>query len=156
MTSEVFAAVLDSLLHRLVHDSGLKLTFTLKPHTPNSIPVLTVEFFGPDVPVLLARNAELLLAIEHIAVKVLRLEPEHHDLISLDAAGFKLSRERALGRSAQRAVQQVRASGRPFHFPPMNSRERRLLHLALAPHGLPTLSEGEGPLRHIVLRPPPR
>jgi len=40
---------------------------------------LFVEFTGPDTPVLTARNGELLNALEHIATKMLRLEPEEHD-----------------------------------------------------------------------------
>jgi spoIIIJ-associated protein len=35
----------------------------------------------------------------------------------------------------------------------MTSRERRLLHLALVPSGLPTASNGEGPRRYVVLYP---
>ena len=116
-------------------------------------PRITVLFTGEDVPHLLARNAELLLALEHIAAKALRLEPEEHDRISFDAGDFKQQRERSLERAAQHAIRQVRTSGQPFHFPPMNSRERRLLHLALTPSGLRTASEGEGPMRHLVLHP---
>src|SRR5215469_4697037 len=51
-------------------------------------PEITVELSGPDTPLLLARNGELLLAIEHIAAKILRLESEEHDQISFDAEGF--------------------------------------------------------------------
>src|SRR5215510_3677155 len=41
-----------------------------------STPEISVEFSGPDVPLLLSRNGELLLAIEHIAAKILRYEHE--------------------------------------------------------------------------------
>src|SRR3977135_3877549 len=38
------------------------------PHTNSQIaPQIAVELTGPDTPLLLARNGELLLAIEHIA-----------------------------------------------------------------------------------------
>jgi len=47
----------------------------------------------------------------------------------------------------------VRTSGRPHAFPPMNSRERRMLHMLLAESGLPTASSGEGPGRFVVLYP---
>ena len=138
----------DTLLQRTLQYSLLELSFTLSPGPP-----LTVLFTGPDVPHLLARNAELLLALEHLATQVLHLEPHQHDQISFDAGGFKATRQRTLERSASNAVQQVHRTRRPFHFPPMNSRERRMLHLALTPSGLPTQSEGEGPLRHLVLHP---
>src|SRR5437899_5119548 len=116
-------------------------------------PQITVELTGPDTPLLLARNGELLLAIEHIAAKILRLEPEDHDRISFDAEGFKATRNRELDLMAEMAIQKVRATGQPFSFSPMSSRERRILHLALAKSGLPTASSGIGPGRFVVLYP---
>jgi spoIIIJ-associated protein len=121
--------------------------------SPESSPLICVELTGTDTPLLLARNGELLHAIEHIAAKILRLEPEEHDLIFFDAAGFKANRDRELQLAAQTAIEQVRANGRPYSFPPMTSRERRMLHLALAKSGLPTVSSGEGPRRFVVLYP---
>jgi spoIIIJ-associated protein len=116
-------------------------------------PEITVELSGPDTPLLLARNGELLLAIEHIAAKIIRLEPEDHDRISFDAEGFKATRNRELDLMAEMAIQKVRATGEPFSFSPMSSRERRILHLSLAKSGLPTASSGTGPGRFVVLYP---
>jgi spoIIIJ-associated protein len=116
-------------------------------------PEITVELSGPDTPLLLARNGELLHAIEHIAAKILRLEPEEHDRIFFDADGFKATRNRELGLMAEMAIQKVQTTGRPFSFAPMSSRERRILHMALAKSGLPTASSGEGPGRFVVLYP---
>ncbi len=121
--------------------------------TSDTNPQITVELSGPDTPLLLARNGELLLAIEHIAAKILRLEPEEHDQISFDADGFKATRNRELDLMAEMAIQKVRATGQPFSFSPMSSRERRILHLALAKSGLPTASSGQGPGRFVVLYP---
>lgn len=116
-------------------------------------PDITVDLSGPDTDLLLAHNGELLNAIEHVAAKILRLEPEEHDRICFDADGFKVNRDRDLQRSAEAAIQQVRATGKPYGFPPMTSRERRMLHLILTKSGLPTASSGEGPRRFVVLYP---
>jgi len=121
--------------------------------SPDPPPEITVEFSGPDTPLLLARNGELLHAIEHIAAKILRLEPEEHDRISFDAEGFKATRSRELDLMAQMGIQKVRTTGQPYSFSPMSSRERRILHLSLAQSGLPTASSGEGPGRFVVLYP---
>jgi spoIIIJ-associated protein len=123
--------------------------------SPELSPEISVDLFGPDTPLLLSRNAELLHAIEHLAAKILRLEPEEHDRISFDAANFKANRDRDLRASAAAAIARVRAEGRPYTFPPMSSRERRLLHLAIAPSGLRSASTGEGPRRSVVLYPDP-
>ncbi len=123
------------------------------PVSTNPSPDISVEFTGPDTPLLTAHNGELLLAIEHIAAKILRLEHEDHDRISFDAENFKLLRQQELLLAAEAAIEKVRRTGQPHAFNPMSSRERRLLHLALAGSGLPTASSGIGPRRHVVLYP---
>src|SRR6266481_1322890 len=132
--------------------AGAPSAGSLQPSS-NTNPQIAVELTGPDTPLLLARNGELLLAIEHIAAKILRLEPEDHDRISFDAEGFKATRNRELDLMAEMAIQKVRATGEPFSFSPMTSRERRILHLSLAKSGLPTASTGTGPGRFVVLYP---
>jgi len=114
---------------------------------------LYVEFTGPDTALHTARNGELLNALEHIATKILRLEPDEHDRVSFDADQFKANRDRQMRESAAAAIERVRATGRPHAFPPMTSRERRMLHMILSESGLPTASSGEGPGRFVVLYP---
>jgi spoIIIJ-associated protein len=121
--------------------------------TPSVPEKISVEFTGPDTPLLTARNGELLLAIEHIAAKLLRFDHEDHDRISFDAENFKVLRQQELRLAAEAAVEKVLRTGQPHAFNPMSSRERRLLHLALADSGLPTASSGLGPRRYVVLYP---
>lgn len=112
-----------------------------------------VECKGPDAELLLERDGELLRALEHVAAKTLRLEPEEHDRISFDTNGYKASRAQALRTAAEAGIAAVRQTQRPFQFAPMNSRERRMLHLFLHDSGLQTASSGEGPGRFVVLYP---
>ena len=116
-------------------------------------PDITVQLSGPDSPLLLSRNGELLHAIEHLAAKVLRLEPEQHDQIFFDTDNFKAQRDLDLRVAAVSAIQTVRSTATPYAFPPMSSRERRILHLLLSASGLPTASSGELPRRFVVLYP---
>jgi len=112
-----------------------------------------VECKGQDTDLLLSNDGELLRSLEHIAAKMLRLEPDDHDRVSFDANGFKASRARALRAIADEAIAEVKETGEPFRFQPMNSRERRMLHLFLRESGLQTASSGEGPRRLVVLYP---
>ncbi len=142
------------LLQTLTAPGRLDLKFQLLDQPrPGSSAEISVELSGPDIPLLLARNGELLLSLEHIAAKVLRFEHEDHDRISFDADNFKLLRQQELHLAAEAAIERVRRTGQPFSFSPMSSRERRLLHLELAASGLATASSGEGPRRFVVLYP---
>ncbi len=114
---------------------------------------LYVEFSGPDTSALTGYNGELLNALEHVGTKILRLEPTEHDRVTFDADHFKANRDRQMRESAAAAIEHVKLSGRPHAFPPMNSRERRMVHLILKESGLPTASSGVGPGRFVVLYP---
>jgi spoIIIJ-associated protein len=116
--------------------------------------VIYVELAGPDVPTLTQHSGELLRALETIAVQMLRLDPREHDLISFDAGNFKALRAEELRMAAETAAEKVRKSGVPYAFPPMNSRERRLLHLAFRElEGVETASSGEGADRFLAVYP---
>jgi spoIIIJ-associated protein len=142
------------LLDAMIGSGGFALEFKFKDETDEAAKGrLNVEFTGQDTPLLTARHGELLHAIENIAAKALRLEPEEHDRINFDADSFKANRDRDLRRSVEAAIESVRKTGRPYAFPPMTSRERRLLHMALVDSGLPTASTGEMPRRYVVLYP---
>jgi spoIIIJ-associated protein len=141
-----------ALLQTLLAGSGLQLQFTCKLEGDTQ-PSLEVRFTGPDAPLLIQRNGELLHAFEALAVAVLRLSPEEHDQVSFDALQFKAKRLDRIRREAAQAVSTVRATGRPYAFRPMNSRERRLLHLELSNSGLRTVSTGEGAQRFVVVHP---
>ncbi|HEY0797285.1 MAG TPA: R3H domain-containing nucleic acid-binding protein, partial [Acidisarcina sp.] len=113
-----------------------------------------VELAGPDAALLTQRGGEVLYALEHVAAKIIRLEPEEHDKVSFDALQFKARRARELKRTAELAATEVRDSGEPYSFQPMSSRERRMLHLALKVYeDLETGSTGEGLHRYVVLYP---
>jgi spoIIIJ-associated protein len=113
-----------------------------------------VELGGPDVPLVVQHNGEVLRALETIAAQMLRLDQREHDLVSFDAANFKALRVQELRLSAETAAEKVRKTGVPYSFPPMNSRERRLLHMACRElEGVETASMGEGPNRFLVVFP---
>ncbi|HEU5352531.1 MAG TPA: R3H domain-containing nucleic acid-binding protein [Terracidiphilus sp.] len=113
-----------------------------------------VELDGPDVPLLTQHNGELLRAMETLAAQMLHLEQREHDLVSFDAGNFKALRAQELRMAAETAAEKVLHSGIPYAFPPMNSRERRLLHLAFKSlEGVETASSGEGQDRFLAVFP---
>ncbi len=117
-------------------------------------PEIVVQFDGPDRDLLLERGAELLQALEYIAVRWLRLDRESHDRVSFDCGSYHADRLAELQLSAQVAADRVRESRAPFRFNPMAARDRRIIHLALQGQaGVRTSSEGVGPQRRVVVLP---
>lgn len=117
-------------------------------------PDVVVKFTGPDVDLLLSNRAELLLALEHVTMEMLRMPSEDHSRISFDANDYRLLRIEELRLSAQTAAEKVKRTGQPFRFNPMNSRERRVIHLALRSETeVRSESLGSGPQRQVIVYP---
>lgn len=149
---------LDEFLRPVIDHAGFELSYHLgtpeNQHPEVENPEVTVRFSGNDVELLLANRAELLLSLEHLAMEALRLPPEDHSLISFDANDYRLLRVEELRMSALAAADKVKRTRVPFHFNPMSSRERRVIHLALREEKeLRSESVGTGPARAVVIVP---
>jgi len=149
-----------NFLNSVIRLGGLRLKYRISasPAPAGSeiagAEILNVELLGNDAPMLTARGGELLRSLEHIAIQILRLDVREHDLVSFDALNFKALRAQEIQLSAETAAERVRTSGQPFSFPPSNSRERRLLHLAFKEmEDVETASIGEGQERYLVVYP---
>lgn len=151
-----WVAMVEDFLRLLQQTAGFAFDFAVsegEPTRESGRRRLEVELSGPDAELMVERNGELLHAIESMAASLLRLQPEEQELLQFDALGFKRGRDEAMKRLAAEAVARVRETGEPYVFAPMNSLERRLLHLELVTSGLATASSGEGPRRFVVLYP---
>lgn len=157
MTNVIDAEVKISRLIDLLRTAGgLRIEAEILDESPVGIPEkpgLSIELSGPDQPVLLHNNAELLQAIQHFASAVLRLGESEADQLWFDAGNTKADRNGELKRLAEAGIEIVKSTSRPYRFPPMMACERRLLHLALASSGLKAASTGFGEKRSVVLYP---
>ena len=154
------AKKINEFLTAVVTHGGLRLKYriTVDPPLPENRdwekPEILVDFAGPDSPLLLDRGGELLRALELLALEILRLPSGEHEKISFDCQGQRSLRLEELRMAANVAAEKVRKTGTPYHFTPMSSRERRIVHLALRDQAdLVTESEGEGMRRCLVVYP---
>lgn len=151
----------NDLLKLVLGQTGFRLKYKITVNPPTKPadgewekPEIQVDFTGPDAPMMLERNAELMNSLEHIALKTLHLDNEEHDKISFDCNNSKAVRREEMRMAADVAAERVRKNNTPYRFAPMNSRERRMIHLALSKmEDLRTESEGEGRDRCVVLYP---
>jgi len=151
-------AELQRYLDLAVREMGLEISFAIS--TPATMgggaddKDVLVAFSGPDQDFLLQHDAELLLALEHVGHRWLRLDPRLHDRVRFDCGDYRSQRLEELKLSARVAAQRVRETGQVFRFNPMSPRERRLIHLELSgAQGVRTMSEGVGDRRQLVVYP---
>jgi spoIIIJ-associated protein len=149
---------IEGLLRPILTNGGFQVHFTIHDAEPAAddfeTPDLVVKFTGPDVDLLLGNRAELLLALEHVTMEILRMPSEDHSRVSFDANDYRLLRIEELRLAATTAAEKVKRTGVPFRFNPMNSRERRVIHLALRGEtSVRSESLGTGPSRQVVVYP---
>jgi spoIIIJ-associated protein len=154
------AKKINEFLQAVVTLGGLRLKYRITVDPPLAEdrdwekPEILVDFAGPDSALLLDRGGELLRALELLALEMLRLPSGEHEKISFDCQNQRSLRLEELRLAAAVAAERVRKTGMPYHFTPMSSRERRIVHLALRDHAdLRTESDGEGMRRCVVVYP---
>ncbi len=157
-TVESVGPPLDRVLRPLLQKARFRLDYELiegeSAHPDVEDPEVVVKFAGPDVDLLLANKTELLLALEHVSMEALRMPSEDHSRVSFDANDYRMLRIEELRLSAAAAAEKVKRTGVPFKFNPRNSRERRVIHLALrGESAVRSESTGLGGHRQVVIYP---
>lgn len=149
---------IEEFLDMVLDDADFDLTYDITGgeglHPDFENPDFVVRFEGADVDILLSNKAEVLLSLEHLTMEALGMAPEEHSRLCFDANDHRVLRVQELRMSAEAAADRVRKTRQPFHFSPMNSRERRILHLAMRDQvDVRSESVGEGPIRQVVVVP---
>jgi spoIIIJ-associated protein len=149
---------IEDFLDMILDDANFDVEYEIEPGDSTNPeienPEVVVKFEGPDVELLLANKAELLLALEHVTMEALRIPNDDHSRLSFDANDFRMLRIAELRLSANAAAEKVKRTSEPFRFNPMNSRERRVIHIALRNETeLRSESAGFGGHRHVIVYP---
>ena len=135
-----------NFLNTVFDGAGLNLQSSLKETSDGCL--LNID--GADTSFLLNEGGELLEALQHLVNQVFGRALPKGEHIICDVEDFRATREAELRAMARHAADRVRATGAAFTFGPMNSNERRVIHLTLAAEAdLFTESVGEGAARRL-------
>jgi spoIIIJ-associated protein len=140
--------ILEEIFSTFIRCSRLKITYQMLAEGED----WKVSFAGEDAPVLLARNGEVLRALEYLANRF--VEKQQGGKVTVDCEGFRAIRAEELRLMALTAAENVKRLGRPYYLSPMSPEERRIVHLAVAEDPeLRTESDGYGENRKVVIYP---
>ena len=107
---------------------------------------------GEKLGALIGRRGETLDAIQHLANYAVNRGQNKRVRINVDAESYRLKREQALQRLAQKVAGKVTRYRRNITLEPMNAYERHVIHAALQDHpDVTTFSTGTEPNRRIVV-----
>lgn len=112
-----------------------------------------VNLSGPDRPLLVAEDGELLEAVETLLPRAIPGAGEGL-VCRVDSDGFRRGKEDALRTLALETAGAVKSSGRAVRLEAMGPGERRIVHMTLAEDpAVSTESEGEGFFKRLWIRP---
>lgn len=127
------------------------LSWTTQPEIDHRIPI---EIKTSRADRLAANGGKPLEAFEYLFNLVASGGNRERPWVSFQLDGFASTDETRVVDKAVFAAFQVRRTGKDFHLDPMSPGQRRAVHQALAHHpDVTTSSEGEGPARHVVVKP---
>lgn len=127
------------------------LTWSLKPVENHRLTVTIKTSQGER---LAGKGGRVLEAFEYLFNLVSSGGDREKPWVSFRVAGFPSVEESRIVDKALFAAFQVRRTAKVFHLDPMTPGQRRAVHQTLAHHpDVETTSEGEGPARHVVVKP---
>jgi spoIIIJ-associated protein len=102
---------------------------------------------------LIGQHGDTLRAVQYTISNALKNQNFSHTRVNVDVASYKKQRAERLAKQAEEWFREVRDSGQAKDLVPMNAADRRVVHKAAEEWGLSSDSVGEGPSRHIVIKP---
>lgn len=115
---------------------------------------IDAEFVGGDLALLIGHHGTTIDAIQHLAYRIAFRGQETRKQVSVDAAGYRERRSRALQAAADQAAEAAVRDRRAIALDPMSPLERKVVHEHLkARHDVETYSEGQEPSRRLVVAP---
>ena len=141
------AAFLNDTFKVMEMDVELKTGFN---HDENE---LNVVLSGEDMGVLIGKRGQTLDSLQYLTSLVVN---KHHDgyiRVKLDTENYRERRQVKLEELAHNIAHKVSRTRKSVDLEPMNPYERRIIHSALQndPY-VTTVSEGEEPYRHVVVK----
>ncbi len=115
---------------------------------------LIYQLNGPAAEALQGGDGRATDALQLVANQVSMRQSEDAPRIVVDVEGGGDERDDTMNRLADRAVKRARETGRSIALDPMNSRDRRAIHIAIRDvDGVATMSIGEGRYRQVLVVP---
>ena len=114
---------------------------------------LEVDFEGEDMGILIGKRGQTLDSLQYLTSLVVNKGKNNYIRVKLDTEDYRRRRKETLENLARGIAYKVKKTRKPVVLEPMNPYERRIIHSALQGNKyVETVSEGEEPYRHVVVK----
>lgn len=142
----------EKLVNDFTDKLGLKLT-GLVEETSDSV---KINFVGEDIGTIIGKRGDVLDSIQYLLSQIINknANKETTRKVIVDCNGYRAKREGTLKVLAHRLADKAVKERKPAKLEPMNSYERKIIHLALEGRkDVTTVSKDEEPHRYITIIP---
>lgn len=124
---------------------------TLEAEADGRLPVRVVVD-ADSVEAMVGRRSTAISSVQHLVERLNQRATGEFLPLDLDINNYRQRQDGKLTRMAKDAMSRVQQGGDDDHLPPMNARERRVIHMEVAEvEGLATYTMGKGMDRHVVI-----
>ena len=114
--------------------------------------ILSLDFIGDDMGVLIGKRGQTLDAIQYLASLVVNKDMEGYIHVKVDTENYRERRKKTLENLAKNIAYKVKKTRKSVALEPMNPYERRIIHSSLqSDKYVTTYSEGEEPFRKVIV-----
>lgn len=150
---EKSAMALEFVTH-VIEDMEVDCQVELRRPGADSPDEISIEIVGRDSGRIIGKKGQVLQALQFLTHRVVNRPGEEKRHILVDAEGYRSRRDTNLAQMARKLGKQALELGKIITFEPMNPRDRRVVHMALAKfEGVITKSDGEGEDRRVQIIP---
>lgn len=147
---EDVAAYIKDYLNDIVTDMGLEVSFETKIREKQ----ITVKMYSNNNKILIGKNGQTLQALTTVVKQKIYNEIGQYPYLILDVENYKEKQVKYLERLAKNVAREVANTKVEVELENMNSYERRIIHNILSENTkVYTVSTGEEPNRHVVVKP---
>ena len=113
---------------------------------------IKLDVCGPDMGIMIGKHGQTLDALQYLTNMAANRGRETWLKVKLDIESYRKRREETLNGLALRLADKVKRGNERVVLEPMNSHERKVIHMALQDdRRITTYSEGDGYCRHVVI-----
>ena len=147
---EDVATYIKDFLSSLLENMGLDVDIETRIREKQ----ISIKMFSNKNSILIGRGGQTLQALTTIVKQVVYNKIKNYPYIILDVENYKEKQEKYLERLAKNIARDVARSKVEVALENMNSYERRIIHNVLSnDKRVYTISEGEEPQRHVIIKP---
>ncbi len=141
---------LKTYLQNLLEQMGLEVKFETNIRDNQ----INIKMFSDNNSILIGKDGKTLTALSTICKQYINNQIGVYPYINLDVENYKDKKITHIERLAKNLAREVKTTQQEVIMENMNSYERRIVHNCLTNmKGIETISEGEEPNRHVIIKP---